>query len=85
VGLASVVVGVGVGHWNVRSGVLRSIRHLAAASQLSEMLSRKHGRGDSANNMCTVVCGGVYSDSNAIRRRVMVRLGCCVVFIANSS
>lgn len=84
-GRASVVVGVGVGHWSVRSGVLRSIRHLAAASQLSEMLLRKHGSGHSANNMYTGVRGRADSDCRAIRRRATVRLGCRVVFIGNSS
>lgn len=40
--VVSAVVGVGEGHLRVRSGVLRSTGHLAAAAQLNQMLSREH-------------------------------------------
>jgi hypothetical protein len=79
-----VVIGVGVGHWSVLCGVLRSIRHLAAASQLDKMLSRNHERRYCGNKTSEIVSGDMGNDGRTVVTRATGLLEDMEVFLGNS-
>jgi hypothetical protein len=68
-----VLFAVGVGHWSVRPGVLRSIRHLAAAAELDKMLLRNHAEWFAMGNMAVHVDGGASSGDRTSERCATVR------------